>query len=79
MAATSPREFSVSIRSLQGGNTHVVNVRSDMNVGEVKRLFAERAGIDPNQFKLVFAGHKLEEANTLEVRSLFFFARVILC
>ncbi len=60
-------QFDVSIRGLNSGQTHVVAVSSNMNVGEVKRLFSERAGLDPAQFSLVFAGQKLEDSNRLEV------------
>ena len=62
--------FDVSIRHSNGSANCIIHVRPDMNVGEVKQLFGERANIDPDQFRLVFAGQQLNETSTLNVRRL---------
>lgn len=67
MAATTPNSFDINIRHPSGGQSHIIHVRSDMTVEEVKQQFADRAQIDPSQFKLVFAGTMLGEQSTLNV------------
>ncbi len=62
----APQGFEVSIRH-PNGTTCIIHVTPDMNIGDVKQAFAQRASIDPNQFRLVFAGQQLNETSTLSV------------
>ena len=63
--ATSPRSFNVSVRDTSGA-PQVFSVTSTTTVGRIKQIFADRTGIDPNQYRLVFAGQQLDEDSTLE-------------
>ena len=47
----------------------MINVRSDWSVAQVKEAIVRQSGLQPNQFKLVFAGMELKEQMTLQVKN----------
>jgi len=58
--------FPVSVKEW-GGRNYMINVRSDWSVAQVKEAIVRQSGLQPNQFKLVFAGMELKEQMTLQV------------
>ena len=61
--------FPVSIKESNGRNNYMINVGTNWNVAEVKQALLAQSGLQPNQFKLVFAGQELKDTMTLEVHS----------
>lgn len=53
----------------------MINVGTNWNVAQVKQAILTQAGLQPNQFKLVFAGQELKDQMTLEVQ----FSQLIYC
>jgi len=59
--------FQVSVKE-SGGKNYMINVSSDWNVAQVKDAIVRQSGLQPSQFKLVFAGMELKENMTLQVK-----------
>jgi len=59
--------FPVSVKESNGRNNYMIQVGTKWSVAHVKRAVLEQSGLQPNQFKLVFAGMELKDHMTLEV------------
>ena len=59
--------FPVSVKESNGRNNYMIQVGTKWSVAHVKRAVLEQSGLQPNQFKLVFAGMELKDNMTLEV------------
>jgi len=59
--------FPVSVKESNGRNNYMINVGTNWNVAQVKQALLAQSGLQPNQFKLVFAGQELKDNMTLEV------------
>lgn len=53
----------------------MINVGTNWNVAQVKQAILHQSGLQPYQFKLVFAGQELKDNMTLEVSH----HRLLLC
>ena len=59
--------FPVSVKESNGRNNYMINVGTNWDVAQVKQALLHQSGLQPNQFKLVFAGQELKDNMTLEV------------
>ncbi len=59
--------FDVNVKDFQGGSV-VIKVYPTWNVSEVKREIASRTNVNPQDFRIVFAGQTLADNQTLWVR-----------
>ena len=59
--------FPVSVKESNGRNNYMIQVGTKWSVAHVKQAVLEQSGLQPNQFKLVFAGMELKDHMTLEV------------
>lgn len=66
MASLDQGMFEVSVRD-PNGHHQIIPVRPGMNVRNIKEIFAQNTGLQCDQFRLVFAGHSLNDHDTLEV------------
>ncbi|XP_065894748.1 E3 ubiquitin-protein ligase parkin-like [Dysidea avara] len=57
--------FPVSVKE-SGGRNYVIEVRANWNVAQVKDAIVRQSGLQPNQFKLIFAGMALKDNMTLQ-------------
>ena len=58
--------FDVNVKDFQGGSV-VIKVFPDWNVSTVKREIASRTNVNPQDFRIVFAGQTLADNQTLWV------------
>ena len=61
--------FDVNVKDFQGGSV-VIKVYPTWNVSTVKREIAARTNVDPQHFRIVFAGQSLSDNQTLWVSAL---------
>ena len=61
--------FPVSVKESNGRNNYMINVGTNWNVSQVKQAILHQSGLQPHQFKLVFAGQELKDNMTLMVQS----------
>lgn len=64
--------FDVNVKDFQGGSV-VIKVYPTWNVSEVKREIASRTNVNPQDFRIVFAGQTLADDQTLWVSHVLFF------
>lgn len=64
--AAGLESFEVNVKDFQGSSV-VIKVQPEWNVGMVKREIAGRTRIDPQEFRIVFAGQTLDDAAKLWV------------
>jgi len=60
--------FPVSVKE-SGGRNYMIDVRANWNVAQVKDAIVRQSGLQPNRFKLIFAGMALKDSMTLQVNS----------
>ena len=58
--------FEVNVKDFQGGSV-VIKVQPEWNVGMVKREIATRTSVNPQEFRIVFAGQTLDDSAKLWV------------
>ena len=60
--------FPVSVKESGSRNNYTINVGTNWDVAQVKQALLHQSGLQPNQFKLVFAGQELKGNMKLKVR-----------
>lgn len=60
--------FDVNVKDFQGGSV-VIKVYPTWNVSTVKQEIATRTNVNPQDFRIVFAGQTLSDTQTLWVRA----------
>lgn len=58
--------FDVNVKDFQGGSV-VIKVYPTWNVSTVKQEIASRTNVNPQDFRIVFAGQTLSDTQTLWV------------
>ena len=64
--AQEPDSFDVNVKDFQGGSV-VIKVYPSWNVSTVKQEIASRTNVNPQDFRIVFAGQTLSDNQTLWV------------
>ena len=64
--AAGLESFEVNVKDFQGSSV-VLKVQPEWNVGTVKQAIARRTSINPQDFRIVFAGQTLDDSARLWV------------